>query len=112
MHSRVDAGQRGALPELDVGAVSRCHDADDQRVDRRLSRIFAFPAVGKPYTFNADTLAARQPCVFRYAFSFYVNLQPFESNDHCVFRGALADQRTTLPLFQAEVALPRQFARW
>jgi peptidoglycan/xylan/chitin deacetylase (PgdA/CDA1 family) len=73
-------------------------------------RLFAYP-VGKPYTFNADTRAAIRAGGFHYAFSFYGGHQPFEPIDPYDFRRTHVDWRTTLPLIQAKVTLPKLFAR-
>lgn len=74
-------------------------------------RLFAYP-VGKPYTFNADTRAALQASGFGYAFSFYGGHQPFAPIDPYDLRRTYVDWRTTMPLFQAKVTLPKVFARW
>jgi peptidoglycan/xylan/chitin deacetylase (PgdA/CDA1 family) len=74
-------------------------------------KLFAYP-VGKPYTFNTDTRAALQSAGFSHAFSFYGGHQPFAPLDPYDVRRTHIDWRTTMPVFQAMVTLPKLFARW
>ncbi len=73
--------------------------------------LFAYP-VGKPHTFNADTRAALRGNSFSHAFSSYGGHQPFAPLDPLDFRRTHIDWRTSMPVFQAMVTLPKLFARW
>jgi peptidoglycan/xylan/chitin deacetylase (PgdA/CDA1 family) len=73
--------------------------------------LFAYP-VGKPHTFNADSRDALRAAGFGYAFSFYGGHQPFAPVDRFDIRRTHVDWRTSMPVFQAMVTLPKLFARW
>jgi peptidoglycan/xylan/chitin deacetylase (PgdA/CDA1 family) len=74
-------------------------------------RLFAYP-IGKPATFNSDTIAALKISGFDFAFSFYGGHQPLPTTHPYDVRRSNVNWRMSRSFFEAKVALPGLFARW